>query len=204
MKGLIALVVFGVVLFETAGLVWLAVSAGALLIAVFVFMMLSAPAEPIADVPYDAFGPVFDDPRATAKYLKALMRVNPEKSMRLRTQQLLRDSLEIAELSKRRATVESRLKVSSSCYLRLRSDHVTPIEEMAAITEAYEMALARIATAVYINEATGILERKEKLKTEKTKTKYQARAREIIDKGLRDPVANHEQLRDFAKRHLAI
>jgi len=151
----------------------------------------------ISDLPHDEFGPLFDLPQTSGAYFHELMKTDPDKSMRLRKQQILRESLQIALNSKKRDTADSRMDTARDIFEKLQEEHSIPKAEWEPIRERFLRDQREFFTVKYINQAKGLLEHSSKLKTEKNRKKYVDMAKAIIDEGLSDPSSDKDRLTAF-------
>jgi len=153
----------------------------------------------LPDMRHDEFGPQFDSPQQASTYYGQLMRTDPDKFMRLRTQQILRESLQIALTSKKRDTAESRMETAKEKFEELQKEHSIPRSEWNKIQERFLKDRKVFSTVKYINQARGLLGHGSKLKTEKSRKKYLDMAKDVIDEGLRDPSSDKDRLTTFLK-----
>ena len=151
----------------------------------------------ISDLPHDEFGPLFDPPQSAGAYFHQLMKIDPDKSMRLRQQEILRESLEIGLSSKKRDTAESRMESATKIFQKLKAEYSIPDSEWNRIEKRFLSDQKEFSTVKYINSAKGLLEYGGKLKTEKSRKKYKEMAKGIIEEGLSDPNSDNERLNDF-------
>jgi len=153
----------------------------------------------LPDLPHDEFGPLFDSPQQASTYYHRLMRSIPEESMRLRTQQILRESLQIALSSKKRDTAENSMKAAKAKLEELQNEHSVPKFEWHEIQERFLRDQREFSTVKFINQARGLIEHGSKLKTEKSRKKYLDMAKAVINEGLNDPSSDEERLTAFLK-----
>lgn len=166
-------------------------------IAVIVYLALRAgnsPQPAPREIPADEFGPVFADPREMKRFNTLLMRRNPFLAERLRTQQIIRESLQIAVTSKNKDTAESRMALAIDKYKDLRERYRIPDDELARLDAGVNGYLKKYATAKYVNEAQGYIDKIAKVKTVKTKKKYAEQARLLLEAGLLDRNADPQTL----------
>jgi hypothetical protein len=152
----------------------------------------------ISGMPHDEFGPIFDPPQIASSFYGQLMKIDPDKSVRLRSQQIMRESLQIALSSKKPDMAEHHMAAAEKIFGELQTEHSVPPEEWEPIRERFLKEKNTYHTAKYINQAKGLLEHGGKLKTEKSKQKYKDMASGVIEEGLADSLADKKRLRDFA------
>ena len=191
--GLFVLLVLVVAVFEKIGWIWFGVivAVGAVVI-LFRHFYTGLP-----KVPTDEFGPILSDPQSARQYLSQLMKKDPRKAMRLRVQQVIRESLQIALTSKKRDTADSRMGVAQDRFEELNRSFRVPRKELQLIEQRLQSDKKEFETVKYINQAEGLIERGSKLKTEKSRQKYLDQAKAVIKEGMSNPESDKERLRAF-------
>lgn len=144
--------------------------------------------------PHDVFGPLFHEPREAQAFYLEMMRIDERLSMRLRDQQILRESLEIALASKNSKTSESRMSLAEDLWKEICSKYRIPPNELQAMSQYVDSARKEFATVRYLNEAQGLIEHASRLKTEGGRQKRLIRAEQIIQRGLQDYAADKSRL----------
>lgn len=106
----------------------------------------------------------------------------------VRNLKVLRESVHICLTSKKRQTAEGRMEAVEECYAALQgkyrhsvSDHV--LDEVVRIVEETREQFKKM---LFLNVAKGHVEKAASLKTAKSKLKYLALAREVLEEGLDD------------------
>lgn len=132
-----------------------------------------------------------------------------DKSAVLGRLQIMRDSLEIANRSKKPDVADNRLQLAKESInmiidMRSRNEELVPPETMNKIIAYYNERVISYSTDRYINEAEGYIQKAMTLKTEKSKEKYLQLAQQTLEKGLKDSDAEStliklklEELEDF-------
>ncbi len=146
----------------------------------------------------DAFGPVFDSHEDAARYFLHITKSNFPLAERLRQQQIIRESLQIALTSKNPEVAESRMNLAKEKYESLEKMRM-PKDERERLDTAYAESLLRYRTIRYLNEARGHIDKMLQVKMEKSKQKYASLARAVLAKGLDDPKANRKELISMLK-----
>lgn len=127
---------------------------------------------------------------------RSLMRSNFDRSALIRCLQIMRDSIEICLTSKKRDTAESRFHTMLEKYNDISRQHVqlvTP-ETFEEITRVVRKTEHDFHTKLYLNLASGFLEKAEKLKTQKSQMKYLNLAKDILREGIEAGKGNKENL----------
>jgi hypothetical protein len=152
------------------------------------------------DLPHDVFGPIFSTPRDAQRFYNQLGREYPALAVRLRLQQILRESLHIALTSSKAKTIDSRMETAREMWQTLRLEHDIPDEErqpMAALVAAVE---AQFPETRALNIARGSLEHAAKLKTPKARERHVEAAREVLRAALQQLGSDAALVRAALKR----
>ncbi len=117
-----------------------------------------------------------------------------------RALQIFDDSIHIALSSKKRDTAESRMNLAREQYARIKElESLIPPEIMAKVEKAYTESEQNFIPSLHINIASGLMEKAEKLKTDKSKVKYGKQALETLDEGIAAVQGDSAKLVDFRK-----
>lgn len=146
----------------------------------------------------DAFGPIFARQEDAAAYFLYIAKSDFQLAERLRQQQIIRESLQIALNSKNPEVAEGRMNLAKEKYEALAEMRI-PKDERERIDTAYAEALLRYRTVRYLNEARGYVDKMRQVKTGTSKQKYASLARAVLAKGLDDKKANRNELISMLK-----
>lgn len=146
----------------------------------------------------DAFGPVFARQEDAAAYFLYIAKSDFQLAERLRQQQIIRESLQIALSSKNPEVAEGRMNLAKEKYEALAEMRI-PKDERERLDTAYIDSLLRYRTARYLNEDRGHLDKMRQVKTGASKQKYASLARAVLAKGLDDKKANRNELISMLK-----
>ncbi|MBU4185682.1 MAG: hypothetical protein KKI12_08390 [Proteobacteria bacterium] len=115
-----------------------------------------------------------------------LARSNFPRSALIRNLQIIRDSIEIALTSKKRDTAESRMNTLLERYEEIRKEQsgLVSAEVYNEIDRVIQETKDEFHTKLFLNLATGHMEKAQKLKTKKSKEKYLDLAIEDLKEGL--------------------
>jgi len=126
-----------------------------------------------------------------------LAKSNFPKAALIRNLQIIRDSIEIALTSKKRDTAESRMNTLLERYEEIRKEQsgLVSLEVFNKIKHVILEAAVEFQTKLYLNMATGHMDKAEKLKTKKSKGKYLDLAKEALKEGLEKGLGQEAELR---------
>lgn len=193
-------VAVGVWLVQTFGW-WLLAIIG--VVAAFIWLLVSGKSEEqqinelLAPYPKDEFGPVIRDPDQAKRFYGELSKISASLSARLRIQQVIRESIEIALRSKNAETAASRWETVEEMARVLVREHNLAPEELQPINAKISAARTEFRTVRYINEAQGFIDKAASVKTAKAKEKHMTAARDVIERGLADSAVDHVRLTEF-------
>jgi len=130
-----------------------------------------------------------------------LARSNFPRSALIRNLQIIRDSIEIALTSKKKDTAQSRMDTLLERYEEIRAEQsgLVSMEVMNEISSVIQDTKYQFHTMLYLNTATGYMDKIEKLKTNKSKEKYLDQAIEALQEGLQIGLGNEADLGDYLK-----
>lgn len=116
----------------------------------------------------------------------SLAKNNFPRAALIRNLQIIRDSIEIALLSKKRETAESRAKTISDLHQEINAKQagLVSINVRREIDSVCTEALKEFNTKLYLNIANGHVEKAQSLKTNKSKIKYLNLASEVLKEGV--------------------
>lgn len=129
-------------------------------------------------------------PLEIGKITGRLYKSNFPRGALVRNIQIIGESISIALKSKKREVAESRIESVLACFedIKVNQTHLISYETFETIAKTVKEAIKEANTAIYINIASGHLNKIHKLKTIKSKNKYFELAKAILDEGL-----NNEQ-----------
>ncbi len=142
----------------------------------------------------DEFGPLFASPEQSSQFLANMLSTNSDGALALRDLEVMRESLELAITSKNWETATSRMQLAASIFERLCSANELASDRRGRIAARFARDQQEFGTVVYLNCAQGLLERASRLKTPKGRAKYISQARELLERGLKDPKAEAARL----------
>jgi hypothetical protein len=121
------------------------------------------------------------------------------RSALIRNLQIIRDSIEIALSSKKRDTAESRMNTLLERYeeIRKKQSGLVSAEVYNEIDRVIQETRNEFHTKLYLNMATGHVDKAQKLKTKKSKGKYLNLAIEALKEGLDKGLGHEADLRRF-------
>jgi hypothetical protein len=125
-----------------------------------------------------------------------LGRSNFPRSAMIRNLQIIRDSIEIALTSKKRDTAESRMNTLLERYEEIRKDQsgLASAEIYDEIDRVIKETKRDFHTKLFLNLATGHMEKAQNLKTKRSKEKYLDLAIEALKEGLQKGLAQEADL----------
>ena len=126
-----------------------------------------------------------------------LARSNFSRSALIRNLQIIRDSIEIALTSKKRDTAESRMNTLLERFEEIQREQSSLVsaEVHDEIERVIQETRKEFQTKLFLNVATGHMEKAESSKTSKTKEKYFDLAIEVLKEGLEKGSGNEADLR---------
>ena len=126
-----------------------------------------------------------------------LAKSNFPRSALIRNLQIIRDSIEIALTSKKRDTAESRMNTLLERYEEIRKEQsgLVSAEIYSEIDRVIQETKNEFHTKLYLNMATGHMEKAQSLKTKKSKEKYLDLAIEALKEGLEKGLGQEANLR---------
>jgi len=126
-----------------------------------------------------------------------LAKSNFPRSALIRNLQIIRDSIEIALTSKKRDTAESRMNTLLERYEEIRKEQsgLVSAEIYNEIDRVIQKTKNEFHTKLYLNMATGYMEKVQSLKTKKSKEKYLDLAIEALKEGLEKGLGQEANLR---------
>lgn len=128
-------------------------------------------------------------PNEARKIIKNISKSNNSRSALIRRLQILRDSIDISLTSKKRDTAESRMELVISSYNEILREHSHLITSstLNEISDVISETETKFHTNLYKNMVEAHLEKADKLKTIKSKTKYANMAMDAILEGIENP-----------------
>lgn len=126
-----------------------------------------------------------------------LAKSNFPRSALIRNLQIIRDSIEIALTSKKRDTAESRMNTLLERYEEIKNNQfgLASAEIYNEIDRVIQKTTNEFHTKLYLNIATGHMEKAQSLKTKKSKEKYLDLAIEALKEGLEKGLGQEVNLR---------
>lgn len=131
-----------------------------------------------------------------------LARSNFPRSALIRNLQIIRDSIEIALMSKKRDTAESRMNTLLERFEEIKKEQsgLVSTEVYNEIERVIEETRKEFQTKLFLNLAAGHMEKAESLKTRKSKEKYFDLAIEALKEGLEKGLGQETDLRRVLSR----
>lgn len=128
--------------------------------------------------------------------VRDISRSNPGAAALIRIIQIVHESLVIASSSKNKETAEGRMALAESKFQEAMIDYrvLTTQATKDGLQRAFDQEKAIYHKAKYPNVAKGYMAKITPSSTKKTRDKYVALARDEIEQGLADPLADIERL----------
>lgn len=190
---------FGFII-DKIGIVWIGIAAGGL-IALYLFYKSDKNKLPI--YPIDEFGPIFPNPKSASNYYRQLMYKDSKASMRLRNQDIIRESLKTALRTKKIDIAEANIKVAQDTYEELTASF-RPEPEKSILDIKYKELLNQYHTQKYLNQIDVCIDKIMTLKTQKTKDKYLDTAKDYIKNSRNNPMVDLEKISEIEMRLIKI
>jgi len=117
----------------------------------------------------------------------------------IRNLQIIKDSIDIALMSKKRDVADSRMNLALKLWGEIEDKYFDLLsnENKKTIKEIVSEAHRRFQTDIYLNLARAHIEKVNSLRTDKAKERYRLLAREVISEGLANPQSDKKKLEDL-------
>jgi len=131
-----------------------------------------------------------------------LSKTNQQEAQFLRSIQIIRDSMEIALTSKKRDTAEARMALVEEHLQNIKNTETQLVtgDVLEEIFLIITHAKKEFHTKLYINVASGHIDKANKLKTKKSKEKYSQLAQDVVMEGIKNGKGDDEIFNYFLEK----